>query len=75
MIYRFDSAAGVLTIRPHTTTSGWWRLWIDDIPIAPYITPDKAADDVAAHATGYPAFDSLRGEHTPADLSDWIRIR
>lgn len=71
MNYSWESPAGTFTIRPHTTKPGWWRLWIDDTPVAPYKTAAMAADDVCNQTTGFTDFDLLRGIQPPDDLSGW----
>lgn len=75
MIYRHASPVGVLTIRPHTSKPGWWRLWIDDTPIANYRTATKAADAVATQTTGWDDWDDVSSAEVPADLSAWSPIR
>lgn len=72
MAYAWTSPIGTFTIRPHTTKPGWWRLWINDIPVAPYKTAAMAADDVLNQATGFTEFDMLDNVQPPAGLLDWI---
>lgn len=68
MNYRFDGPDGALRI---AYTSGGWDLYVYDVFVGAYSSPEDAADDVAAHNTGSPAWDDDADADYPETLADW----
>lgn len=56
-------------------SNGRYDLWINDVNLGNYSSPDAAADDVYNCATGWDDWDlQLMVDH-PSDLSEWQRIK
>jgi hypothetical protein len=52
--------------------SGRFDLWIDNIQLGSYRSPDAAADDVCKQTTGWDEWDTLDTDSIPTDLSEWV---
>ena len=66
--YRFDSDAGEMQI---LQDNGFWYLVVEGSRIGTYRDAAAAADDVAAHNTGYLPWDDLDDAAAPASLDQW----
>lgn len=52
--------------------SGRFDLWIDNIQLGSYHSPNAAADDVYKQTTGWDEWDTLDTDSIPTDLSEWV---
>lgn len=66
--YRFDSDAGEMRI---ALDNDYWTLSVDGRWAGEYTDPETAADDVAAHHTGYLFWDELDDADSPNSLEEW----
>ena len=74
-MYYFDSVIGTFTITRQGDRSGLWWLGFEGERLGTYDHPQNAADDVAAHRTGWEDWDLTDTVSAPADLSQWERRR
>ena len=69
MSYIYETEEGLLGIRQNCY--GTWDLYLDDLRLGNYATPDATAQDVALCVTGCWAWDQQLSVDELADLSAW----
>ncbi len=69
--YHYRTPVGMLWIArdPHNHAQVW--LGIDETPLAPYATPEAAAQAVRGHRSGWHPLDTLHHSHLPQALAEW----
>lgn len=75
MAYFYKTSIGSFSIRPDPHGPGRWCLYIDDLCLGSYASPEMAADDVYLCATGFYEWDRQETVDHPAELAEWIALR
>jgi hypothetical protein len=75
MIYLYKTGIGAFSIQPDPNEPGRWRLYIDDLWLGSYASPEQAADDVYMCATGFYEWDRQLTVDHPEDLGEWVASR
>jgi hypothetical protein len=76
-MFYYKTRVGTFWIKPQPQSNGRWCLGINDEVLGSYASPELAAGDVFAHATGYWEWDCLGGQllDVPDSVREWQRGR
>ncbi|MBN1932910.1 MAG: hypothetical protein JW786_15005 [Desulfobacterales bacterium] len=70
-MWYFETRIGVFQIYAKSEQPEKYQLYIDNIHLADYDSPEAAADDVFKRSTGWDEWDFLSSEEPPVDLMAW----